>query len=358
MAEKLGRRCAAAFAGVMALLTLTMSGCGASQDASDSGGTAQPVNGLPGPEKTSLKVGISADDPHQFALQLAIDAGIFKKYGIEAEGRFFNSSTATTQALLAGQIDVDTSNATNVITSLTTSRPLVDIGVMINKLPDTFYGGKGVHNADDLRGKEVAISQFGGQSDMEAETALKILGLNVDDVHLTQTAGESERISALQAGTVAAAPADPSLAPELEKAGITPLVDLRTSDARVPGSDIALRRDFVEKNPNLTLIIAAAALEAVQYEFTNTDETVKYYAKWAKTSETEAAAKWEDYIKSGLAQRDLTSSVDAYKAAQEVLSTHNPAVEKVDVSKAYDGSYLAKLKSLNFFEKLGVPTSP
>jgi ABC-type nitrate/sulfonate/bicarbonate transport system substrate-binding protein len=358
MAEKLGRRYAAAFAGVIALLALTMSGCGASQDASDSGGTAKSVNGLPGPEKTSLKVGISADDPHQFALQLAIDAGIFKKYGIEAEGRFFNSSTATTQALLAGQIDVDTSNATNVITSLTTSRPLVDIGVMINKLPDTFYGGKGIRSADDLRGKEVAISQFGGQSDMEAETALKILGLGVDDVHLTQTAGESERISALQAGTVAAAPADSSLAAELEKAGITPLVDLRTSDARVPGSDIALRRDFVEKNPNLTLIIAAAALEAVQYEFTNTDETVKYYAKWAKTSDDEARAKWEDYVKSGLAQRDLTSSVDAYKTAQEVLSTHNPAVEKVDVSKAYDGSYLAKLQSLKFFEKLGVPTSP
>jgi ABC-type nitrate/sulfonate/bicarbonate transport system substrate-binding protein len=359
MAKRLRRRYAAAFTGVVVSLAITMSGCsGSAENASDNAGTAKSVNGLPGPEKTTLKVGISADDPHQFALQLAIDAGIFKKYGIDAEGRFFNSSTATTQALLAGQIDVDTSNATNVITSLTTSRPLVDIGVMINKLPDTFYGGKGIHKADDLRGKEVAISQFGGQSDMEAETALKILGLSVDDVHLTQTSGESARVSALQAGTVAAAPADSSLAPELEKAGITPLVDLRTSDARVPGSDIALRRDFVDKNPNLTLIIAAAALEAVQYEFTNTDQTAKYYAKWANTSEAESTAKWQEYIKSGLAQRDLTSTVDAYKAAQEVLSKHNPDIEKVDVSKAYDGSYLAKLESLNFFEKLGVPRSP
>jgi ABC-type nitrate/sulfonate/bicarbonate transport system substrate-binding protein len=360
MAKKHRRHYMAAVAGLVALLMSVTSACGSSQDngsSSTGGGAAKSVNGLPGPEKTSIKVGISADDPHQFALQLAIDAGIFKKYGIDAEGRYFNSSSATTQALLAGQIDVDTSNATNVITSLTTSRPLVDIGVMINKLPDAFYGGKGIHNADDLRGKEVAISQFGGQSDMEAQSALKILGLTADDVHLTQTAGESERISALQAGTVAAAPADPSLAPELEKAGITPLVDLRTSDVRVPGSDIALRREFVDKNPNLTLIIAAVALEAVQYEFTNTDQTVKSYAKWSNTSEAESAAKWQDYINSGLAQRDLTSSVEAYKTAQDVLATHNPAIAKVDVSKAYDGSYLAKLKSLGFFEKLGVPAS-
>src|SRR5690242_14494726 len=106
-----------------------------------------PRHGLPGPEKTSITIGISSDDPHQFALQLAIDEGIFEKYGIKATGKLLNGVQPTTQAMLSGQLDAATNNSTATIISLGTSRPLVDIGIVINRLPDVIYGGKGITDA-------------------------------------------------------------------------------------------------------------------------------------------------------------------------------------------------------------------
>lgn len=338
---------------LLALVTLAGSAC-----ASEDGGPPGPSrNGLPGPEKTSITIGISSDDPHQFALQLAIDEGIFAKYGVKATGKLLNGVQPTMQAILSGQLDAATSNSTSTITSLATSRPLVDVGVTINSLPDVIYGGAGITGADDLRDKKVAISQLGGQSNTEAFVGMRQLGLQANQFHLTQIGSQGARISALQAGTVAAAPADPGLTAKLAKSGIKPLIDLRTAKAKVPGSNIQLRRDFVEKYPNLTLIIVAAALEAVQTEFTNTRAVAHYYAQWTGSSDQESWQLWQDYLTAKLPQRDLRADVAGYNLAKEVLMDYNPSIANVNVARAYDGRFIDRLDRMGFFAKLGVPAN-
>ncbi|MGV9796513.1 ABC transporter substrate-binding protein [Mycobacterium sp. NPDC003449] len=315
-------------------------------------------NGLPGPEKTSITIGISSDDPHQFALQLAIDEGIFDKYGIKATGKLLNGVQPTTQAMLSGQLDAATNNATASIISLGTSRPLVDVGVTINRLPDVVYGGKGIIGPDQLRGKKVAISQLGGQSNTEAFVGMRQLGLEPDEFHITQIGSQGARVSALQAGTVAATPADAGLRGKLEKSGITPLVDLRTAPVQVPGSNIQMRRDFTEKYPNLALIIVAATIEAVQTEFTDTETVAHHYAEWAGISDDESLELWQDYLDAKLPQRDLRAYVPGYNVAKEVLADFDPAIAYVDATQAYDGQFIDKLDQMGFLRKLGVPVEP
>jgi NitT/TauT family transport system substrate-binding protein len=314
-------------------------------------------NGLPGPEKTTITIGISSDDPHQFALQLAIDEGIFEKYGIKATGKLLNGVQPTTQAMLSGQLDAATNNATASIISLGTSRPLVDIGVTINRLPDVIYGGNGVTTAEQLRGKKIAISQLGGQSNTEAFIGMRQLGLQADEFHITQIGSQGARISALQAGTVSATPADPGLKAKLAKSGISPLVDLRTADVRVPGSNIQVRRDFTEKYPNLTLIIMAAVIEAVQTEFTDTKTVAHYYADWAGISDEESMELWQDYLEAKLPQRDMRAYVPGYNLAKEVLADFDPSITYVDATQAYDGRFIDKLDQMGFLQKLGVPAT-
>lgn len=314
-----------------------------------------PRNGLPGPEKTEITIGISSDDPHQYALQLAIDEGIFAKYGIKATGRMLNGVQPTTQAVLSGQLDAATNNSTATIISLGTSRPLVDIGVMINRLPDVIYGGQGVSGPEQLRGKKIAISQFGGQSNTEAYIGMRQLGLQPDEFHITQIGSQGARVSALQAGTVAASPADPGLKQKLAKSGIAPLIDLRTADVKVPGSNIQVRREFAQQYPNLTLIIMAAVIEAVQTEFTDTETVAHHYAEWAGISDEESLDLWRDYLSTDLAQRDLRAYVPGYQLAREVLADFDPAITYVDLTKAYDGQFIDRLDQMGFLQKIGVP---
>jgi hypothetical protein len=103
--------------------------------------------------------------------------------------------------------------------------------------------------------------------------------------------------------------------------------------------------------------VAAAVLEATQLPYTDLDTVVKAYAKWAQVDEAEAKANWQAYLDSGIAQRDLRSSVEAYQNARDVLLTVNPDVKDVDLSKAFDGSFLDKLEAMGLNDELGIPKS-
>ncbi len=361
-------------AGILALVVvvvLALSACSAGSSASPSSastpsapagsagepsGSAAPET-IPPAEQDSITFGISAIDPHQFQLQLALDAGLFEKYGIKAQGTYFDGSQKTLQALLAGQIDFATSTSSQTITTLTTNTPAVDIAVMINKLPDYIYGAKGVTSADQLKGKKVAISQLGTQSHAEMVVGMKELGLGPQDVTMTPIGGQSARVAALEAGTVFAAPADPALSDKLTAEGFTVLVKLPEAASQFAGSNVMVLRSYADKNPNTTLAVAAAVLEATQLPYTDLDTVVKAYAKWAQVDEAEAKANWQAYLDSGIAQRDLRSSVEAYQNARDVLLTVNPDVKDVDLSKAFDGSFLDKLQAMGLYDKLGIPKS-
>ena len=53
----------------------------------------------------------------------------------------------------------------------------------------------------------------------------------------------------------------------------------------------------------------------------------------------------------------MTFTEDALKLPQQVLATQNPAMATVDLKKAYDLSFLTKLKDIGFNTKVGVPAS-
>jgi NitT/TauT family transport system substrate-binding protein len=351
------------------IVVFALSACSASSSASPSSGAASatpPASVAPGEsapaslppaEKDTITFGISAIDPHQFQLQLALDAGLFEKYGLKATGTYFDGSQKTLQALLAGQIDFATSTSSQTITTLTTNTPAVDIAVMINKLPDYIYGAKGITSGDQLKGKKVAISQLGTQSHAEMVVGMKELGLAPTDVTMTPIGGQSARVAALEAGTVFAAPADPALSDKLTGEGFSVLVKLPEAQSKFAGSNVMTLRSYADANPNTTLRVAAAVLEATQLPYTDLDTVVKAYAAWAQVDEAEAKANWQAYLDSGIAQRDLRSSIEAYQNARDVLLTVNPDVKDVDLSKANDSSFLDKLEAMGLYDELGVPKS-
>jgi NitT/TauT family transport system substrate-binding protein len=325
--------------------------------ASASASASDGVQPLPTPEVTSLKFAISATDANSYPIQLALDAGLYKKYGLDVQGFYIEGTQPTTQALLSGQVDFATNSASQTITSLTTSQPLVDVGILTNKLPDYLYGGKDVTDASSLKGKRIAISQFGGQSHGEVVVSLKELGLTSDDVQIVQIGGQSARIAALEAGSVGAAPAEAGLADKLTGEGFHVLVKLPEAKALFAGSNIQIPRAFVEKNPNTTLAIVAAVLDAVQYGVNNPEQTAKYYAKFSQMSEADALKAWQSFLGTGILQRDMRSTEDAYVPVRDVLANINPEVKDVDLTKAYDGSFLDKLEQMGYFKELGVPNS-
>jgi NitT/TauT family transport system substrate-binding protein len=294
-------------------------------------------------------------EPTQFTFKFAEDLGLYQKYGIEkTESFYFDGAAKALQALVAGQVDVNINTGGPTLSSQTTGSPLVMVAMFANKVSDTLVTVSSIKSAADLKGKTVAVSQFGGESHAVVLLSLKGLGLTTSDVTIQQVGGQSARIAALKAGSIAAAPIDATLEDEMKQQGFNVLIRLPDTPLELARSGIIVPREWLAKNPNTLLALVAANLEAQQRLFSETEKAIDSYARWTQTTDRPKAEKAvKDYLQ--FARRDMRWSKEAWEIVRDVGAAENPALKDVDVTKAYTFEFLDKLRDMGFNEAVGVP---
>ena len=314
---------------------------------------AQAIS-LPKPELTSLKLGHSTVETSQLSYAFAKDLGLYQRYGLESVELFYNETDAkSVQALISGGVDLTAQGVSSAISSQTTDDPLVCVAMTSTILTDTLVGASSVKSAADLRGKPVAISTFGSTAHGSVLLALKALGLTADDVTIVQIGGQAARIAALKAGSVAGAPVDVAMEEEMKQQGFNILTrpDPRFEYGR---NGMLVRREWLQKYPNTVLAMVAAVLEAQQLLYTQTDKAIDSFAKWAQFQDR-ARAEGEVREFLNYARRDMRWSKVAFELTRDVISSANPAVKDVDVTKAYTFEFLDRLQAMGFNDAVGVP---
>ncbi len=325
---------------------------------STSAGTAAPTAAageLPKPEVTTLRVGISTpNEPVQYAEKLADTLGLYQKYGftnVTVTG--FEGDGKALQALIAGQLDFMVGGASTAISSQTTDTPVKVIAMNSTKLTDGLWCGASIKTKEDVKGKAIAISTFGGTSHGSALLLLKGLGYTDKDATITPVGGQSARIAALKGGSVGCAVVDMAEKDAMTAQGFNVLFDETKSDLQWGRSGLMSTAAFLQKNPNTALVVAAATLEAQQKLFTDPEASAKEFAKFAQVQDAAALNAVKTFATYG--SRTMTFTEDALLLPQQVLATQNAAMGTVDLKKAYDLSFLTKLKDIGFNKKIGVP---
>ena len=340
-----------------------MAACGgttpaASNTPATSATASAAANGqLPVPELTKLRIGISTPtEPVQFAETLAERLGIYKKYGITTvEVTGFEGDGKALQALVAGQVDMMVGGASTAIASVVTDTPVKVIAMNSTTLTDGLFCTKDIKAPADVKGKSVAISTFGGTSHGSALLMLKGISLTDKDATITQVGGEGVRIAALKGGSVGCAVVGMSQAKAMADAGMNLLIDLSKAKLQWGRSGFMARTDFLAKNPNTVLVAVAATLEAQNSIFTDTTTATAKFVDWAQVKPDAADMVMKDFLTYG--SRSMMFDTTAFTAPRDVLAAVNPAVKDVDVTKAFDLSYLQKLKDNGFYTKIGAPTT-
>jgi ABC-type phosphate/phosphonate transport system substrate-binding protein len=67
---------------------------------------ALKVNGYNGNDLTTVTIGLIESDVHRIAVQVGIELGFFKEYGIDVDIKFFKNGGLVAQDLLSGQSDL------------------------------------------------------------------------------------------------------------------------------------------------------------------------------------------------------------------------------------------------------------
>lgn len=313
-----------------------------------------PSGALPTPEKTDIKIGLSVAETSQFAAQLALDAGIYEKNGLTVQTTVFEGDGKVMQALQAGQLDIGFGGTSSFITSQTTDVPVKGLAVNAIILTDELVATADVKTADDLRGKCVAVSTYGGTSHGAVILSLRELGLTPEDVVITEVGGQGARIAALQGGACAAAPVDAARHEEMAGLGFNFLVNLKEAKLPWGRSGLGVTEEWLAANPNTATVVAASVLEAQNMMWTDADKAAEFYAAFTQSDLETAKALILEF--QGIGNRPMTWTDEAFQNPKDVLATVNPDMASVPVTDAFDRSVLEGLKASGFYEAHDIPT--
>ncbi|MFN2135819.1 MAG: ABC transporter substrate-binding protein, partial [Candidatus Promineifilaceae bacterium] len=155
---------------------------------------------------TELRVCGSSTGIGSWPLTYAMNKGLFEKYGLKVDYQAVNFGSDAVATILAGGADVcQVSGAAVVNAALVDEQPVIVAG-LISRQPYSLAVTADVKNAGDLRGKVLAVSDFGGITETVLRATLEEVGLDPDsDVTLVAGGSDADRLAALQSGQIAGA---------------------------------------------------------------------------------------------------------------------------------------------------------
>ena len=130
-------------------------------------------------------------------------AGLWKKRGLDVRLIYFTSGATMAQAMVGGDLDLADSDVPAMLNAV--SAGALDgklISVYVNRFPFAFVVRNDVKTAEDLKGKQIAISRFGSSSDVTTRMLLRQFNLDPDkDVRIIQATGTT-RVPAMVSGQI------------------------------------------------------------------------------------------------------------------------------------------------------------
>ncbi len=257
--------------------------------------TAGPATG----QTVKIKMGAGSSPPilDSITPYVAIEAGIFKKYGLDVEMVEFRGDVVLTTALVAGDINVCSNlGATSAIVSASKGAKLRLWFVPQPVTPYHFVARKEAGTTiQALAGKTVAVSGIGAISYHIPRMIMERNGIDPEKLKYVVAGSTADRFKALVSGKVDATVLSTIEAAKL--AGYPDIIDLVVVAKVVPEIPFTFsmaREDFIQKEPETMYRLAKAMIEANRWIAANKAGTVQIAAKVIPDEKPEILSKAYD----------------------------------------------------------------
>ena len=315
-----------------------------------SAAAVQSPGALPSP--VSIKVAYSELTAGQTPNWVAQEAGIFEKYGLDAELLYIQSAQTAT-AVLAGDVQIALGGGAAAMSSRLGGSDMVIFMALTSYYPYELFVSNDIATPADLRGKTIGISRFGSSSDVSTRLALQLLGIDADrDVTLLQTGSLAERIAAMQSGQLAGALASPPYNTLLQRAGLRSILDLSKSGEPALNNVGFARASWLRENPAVAQGFLNAITEGIHYAKTHREYAERVMAQYLKLDDPEAVSdSYDFYLGDNLAHLPELS-VEAGRKYLESRADKDPKATTANVADFFDTSFLERTKASGLVARL------
>jgi NitT/TauT family transport system substrate-binding protein len=259
----------------LALLTATMVACGGG---SSSGGS--------GP---AIKLGFSAW-PGWFPWQVAQEAGIFKKAGVNVDLVWFEGYTDSINALSAGKLDANSQTLNDTLSAVAAGADEKIVLVNDNSTGnDQVVADGSIKTVADLKGKKVGV-EAGVVDHYLLALALQKAGMTLADVQIVNLETGAAAASFASGQLDAVAVFAPFTTQALKRSGSHTLVSSKDYPGAIP-DHLVVSADLLKNRPDDVQKLVNAWYMTLDYIKANPDKALSIMAKRAGVS----AAEYKDY---------------------------------------------------------------
>ena len=274
-------------------------------------------------------------------------AGLWKKRGLDVRLIYFTSGATMAQAMVGGDIDIADSDVPAMLNAVSVG--ILDgklISVYVNRFPFAFIVRNDVKAAEDLKGKQVAISRFGSSSDFTTRMLLRHFNLDPEkDVRLVQIAGTT-RVPAMASGQIHGTLLGTYDVPLIMDSGccrvLVDMLEMPIDYARfgqvIPTAQLKTRRD-------VTLKFVEGLIEGIFVFKTNKDLALSVLKA--------EGIKGPEYGYPRVAAAMTARPLPELKGVQAVLdSVKTPKSKITSASEVIDGSLVEEIDRSGYIAKL------
>jgi NitT/TauT family transport system substrate-binding protein len=287
-------------------------------------------------------------------LWVAYEKQIFQKYGLDGEYLALESGTSAMQALLAQELQIVFTTGAIAITANLQGADTTIVAGGINFIPSKLLVRPDIKTPEGLKGKRIAISQFGSASDYATQVALEKLGVNPKDVTIVEVGGNLTRLVALGTGTIhATLLSEPMTTIGIRQYKLNSLIDLAESGVPFPQNCFIVKRSYLEAN-RVKIVDAMKAVFEGYFTLKNDKLlALQLIKKYIRVGDEDAAIGYDYYLaKYGAGVMVLPDRKGLEFIISQVANTNPKAKGQTPESlRLLDSSVLDEIKKSGFLDK-------
>ena len=287
-----------------------------------------------------VTVGLTSLSPSAMPIYVAKEKGFFEAEGLDVQIPVFRSGTENTQAVVAGEVQIAFGSITEVFNLKKAKLDGRYFWGISNFMPFRLYAHPSIKSPQELKGKKLAISNFGAQSDYLTQFTLRHFGVEpIKEAPILPIGSTPARYAALKSGRVDATIMWFPQTLIADKDGFKMLVDLNDIIADWGYLGYYARADYLKNSRETVIRYLRAHTRGVREVKASPQAGIEMLKKYLKYDQETAEAGYKEFVKSFAEDGRLPVKGFEFLLAEEEKAGKLKG-EKVSVADLIDESFV------------------
>lgn len=306
----------------------------------------------PGWAATSLKVAYSSIAGVTAVPWIAVEKGIFAKYGLDVELLYIAGQAQVTQSLLGGTTPIVLQGIESVMNSNAQGADLVMVAGIVNTVTFSIVVRPEIKEPKDLKGKPMGVTRFGSSTDFVLRYALEKWGLKPDvDVPILQMGGVPPILAGMEGRKIYGGPLSLPTLTRAKQAGFRELVDLSEMIPDYQVTGVVARRSYIKEHEDVIRGFLKGITEAIAV-FKNDPGYTKKILREKIRIEDPAVLEETHKGYSRYISKVIYPTRPGIALIKKTLEEKNPAIRKLSVEDLIDTRFVRELEQSGFIDSL------